>query len=546
MLRAAWFGRFCAMMRPCACVLSERLCVTACPVAITMPLSLFLVGTRAPRPFSLLRGTPNCWSVYKFVSLGACACDFFVSIVHLLSTFRATSSGCFPPRPLALCFDGVLLRTSQGGGPGPLVEGATLLTNHTRRAVVVETTARASCRSVRGKSRAPRPRSTRRGESSSTATKAITRDMSSPIALQGPQHVTRSSAPLRGALLRLRRRPPPSHVPHVVTLPSSISFSLSHYCVSWGSHVAHMDNMWYVMGYCRVVMGASWDTLESYMGLPGTLGALLGRRELPGGYLGAVLGRVRLHAGFLALPGLGLQLPPTPLGLVPDLPSTSNRSGGMPPFHVDQTSQRALLRRGGGGLHQTSSGSPGDLPLIPPRAWGGLPEASLGFHKVWREASHGPWEHQARPPPGFRDDQGRSLGGFPWFTWKPPMRVPAGGRSPVGGFREDQGKLPGDLTWSSTKFPPSAPGGPGEVSRGPPLVSPEVSPWREPCQISRSGGGSRTLVLGEDSQQACKDQKKLLGDLPAPFWKFAGGPQEDQGRSPGGLPPDSRRSSGHR
>ena len=73
------------------------------------------------------------------------------------------------------------------------------------------------------------------------------------------------------------------------------------------------------------------------MGLPGTLGAFLGRRELPGGYLGAVLGRSRLHDGFLAWPGLGLQLPPPPPGLVPDLPSTSNRCGGMPPFHIDQT-----------------------------------------------------------------------------------------------------------------------------------------------------------------------------------------------------------------
>ena len=126
--------------------------------------------------------------------------------------------------------------------------------------------------------------------------------------------------------------PSPFPRPRVVTPPPLPFHYHPYYCLSWESHVGQMGNMWYVLGYCWVVMRASWGTLGSYRGSQGHLGAILDRRELPGGYLGAVLGRARLHGGFLVLFGLGPQLPPPPPGLVPYLPSTSTRSGPATPL----------------------------------------------------------------------------------------------------------------------------------------------------------------------------------------------------------------------
>ena len=102
MLRAAWFGRFSATMRPF--MRAGRLCVTACPVAFTMSLDGFPLGTRAPRVLLFCHGAPIFWNAVLFCSPGACARIFIWSAAHLLFPSRLVSSRCFLSDPLAWCY----------------------------------------------------------------------------------------------------------------------------------------------------------------------------------------------------------------------------------------------------------------------------------------------------------------------------------------------------------------------------------------------------------------------------------------------------------
>ena len=136
-----------------------------------------------------------------------------MSVHNLLSSFRPTSSLYLPPPPFAVCFVCVLLRTSQSGGPGRPVEGATSWTNHTRRGCSSKVE-RLRYADMRAASLASRVWATLGAASfRDPPRKSVTRDISPPIDFQGPQHVTRFSAPSRGVFSRLRRHPPPSPVP---------------------------------------------------------------------------------------------------------------------------------------------------------------------------------------------------------------------------------------------------------------------------------------------------------------------------------------------